>query len=86
MRSSPVSYAFTLIELLVVLAILALLAGILFPVMGRAREAGRASACVSNARQIGSALLIYTQDYEGDSLRNIPLCLPPSRCLTATLR
>jgi len=65
MRSSPVSPAFTLVELLVVLAILALLAGILLPVMARARDAARAAACISNAHQIGSALLIYTQDYEG---------------------
>lgn len=55
---------FTLIELLVVVAILAVLAGILFPVFARAREAGRKAVCASNIRQIGLALLMYTDDYD----------------------
>src|SRR5437763_11637319 len=56
--------AFTLIELLVVIAIIAILAAILFPVFAQARERARMSACVSNMRQIGSGLMIYTQDYD----------------------
>lgn len=56
--------AFTLIELLVVIAIIALLAAILFPVFGRARESARRSSCLSNMKQIGTALLQYTQDYD----------------------
>src|SRR5438128_8863640 len=57
-------FAFTLIELLVVIAIIAILAAILFPVFAQARERARMSACVSNMRQIGSALMMYVQDYD----------------------
>jgi prepilin-type N-terminal cleavage/methylation domain-containing protein/prepilin-type processing-associated H-X9-DG protein len=55
---------FTLIELIVVIAIIAILAAILFPVFAQARERARMTACVSNMRQIGSALMMYTQDYD----------------------
>jgi prepilin-type N-terminal cleavage/methylation domain-containing protein/prepilin-type processing-associated H-X9-DG protein len=56
--------AFTLIELLVVIAIITILASILFPVFGRARENARRSSCQSNLKQIGIAILQYTQDYD----------------------
>ncbi|MCX8156471.1 MAG: DUF1559 domain-containing protein [Verrucomicrobiae bacterium] len=55
--------AFTLLELLVVIAIIGLLAALLLPVMTRAREAGRAAACISNLRQVGLAIQLYTQDH-----------------------
>lgn len=54
--------AFTLIEILVVIAIIALLAAILFPVFSRAREKARSATCMSNERQIAMALLQYSQD------------------------
>jgi prepilin-type N-terminal cleavage/methylation domain-containing protein/prepilin-type processing-associated H-X9-DG protein len=55
---------FTLIELLVVIAIIAVLAAILFPVFARARENARRASCQSNLKQIGLAVVQYTQDYD----------------------
>lgn len=56
--------AFTLIELLVVIAIIAILAAILFPVFAQAREKARSASCISNEKQISTAMLMYSQDYD----------------------
>jgi len=66
--------AFTLIELLVVIAIIAILAAILFPVFAQAKQAAKKSASLSNAKQIGTAAVIYSSDYDDQivSLMNGP--------------
>ncbi|MBQ9358327.1 MAG: prepilin-type N-terminal cleavage/methylation domain-containing protein [Abditibacteriota bacterium] len=59
-----VNKAFTLIELLVVIAIIAILAAILFPVFAQAREKARQTQCLSNIKQVGTAWMMYTQDWD----------------------
>ncbi|MEM1213249.1 MAG: DUF1559 domain-containing protein [Planctomycetota bacterium] len=58
--------AFTLIELLVVISIIALLIGILLPVLTSARESARTVGCLSNQRQIGLAVQVYGNENKGD--------------------
>jgi prepilin-type N-terminal cleavage/methylation domain-containing protein len=62
--------AFTLIELLVVVAIIAILAALLFPVFGRARENARRTSCISNLKQMGVAIAMYREDYDGINPRH----------------
>ena len=56
--------AFTLIELLVVITIIAILAAILFPVFAQAKEAAKKTTCLSNLKNIGTAMVLYQSDYD----------------------
>jgi prepilin-type N-terminal cleavage/methylation domain-containing protein/prepilin-type processing-associated H-X9-DG protein len=69
-RTKRKSKGFTLIELLVVIAIIGILSAILFPVFARARENARRSSCMSNMKQIGLGVMMYTQDYD----EHVPAC------------
>ena len=55
---------FTLIELLTVIAIISILASMLFPVFSKARDKARGISCISNLKQICNALMMYRQDYD----------------------
>jgi prepilin-type N-terminal cleavage/methylation domain-containing protein len=61
--------AFTLMELLVVISLIGIMASMVFPVYARAREHARSSVCASNLHEIGMALQMYAQDWDG--------CYPP---------
>jgi prepilin-type N-terminal cleavage/methylation domain-containing protein/prepilin-type processing-associated H-X9-DG protein len=74
-KSAAGTPGFTLIELLTVISIIAVLAAILFPVFGQAREMARGTACLSNIKNIGTAVAMYAQDYDETIVpwRNCPV-------------
>jgi prepilin-type N-terminal cleavage/methylation domain-containing protein len=64
-RTKVKSRGFTLVELLVVIGIIAVLIGILLPVLAKARAAGNRTVCLSNIRQLGIGILMYCDDNDG---------------------
>ncbi|OGV47775.1 MAG: hypothetical protein A2017_07285 [Lentisphaerae bacterium GWF2_44_16] len=64
---------FTLIELLIVISIIAILAGMLLPALKKAREQGYSILCKSNLKQVGTAFLNYSTDFNENTMyRNAP--------------
>jgi prepilin-type N-terminal cleavage/methylation domain-containing protein len=73
MNRSTSKRAFTLIELLVVIAIIAILAAILFPVFAQAKMAAKTTVAISNMKQLGTALFMYSNDFDDVNSPPYPL-------------
>ena len=70
--------AFTLVELLAVIAIIGILAALLFPFVGRATASAEEAKCVNNLKQISAAAFLYATDHDGD--------IPPSRTGSSSMQ
>ena len=70
LSSRPRRGGFTLIELLVVIAIIAVLAALLLPALSRAKESARSAQCLSQMRQIGLAVRLYTDGHDDEFPRS----------------
>ena len=68
-ESSPI--AFTMVELLVVIAVIAILAALLLPALGRAKMSGQRVACLNNLRQVAISRHIYTDDNQGKLILSV---------------
>lgn len=64
-RRDPAAGGFTLVELLTVIAIVGILAAIIIPVVGRARDSAKATQCLGNLRQVGTTAQLYVADNKG---------------------
>jgi prepilin-type N-terminal cleavage/methylation domain-containing protein len=70
-RKRDTKKAFTLIELLIVIAIIAILAGMLLPALGRAKQQAQKATCLNNLRQIGIGMKLYVDENRG-TLPSLP--------------
>lgn len=70
--------AFTVVELLVVIAIIAVLAGILFPVFARAKDNGLRVNALSNAKQLGTGMMLYIEEHDNRLLPSTNYGVPES--------
>ncbi|MBI3910998.1 MAG: prepilin-type N-terminal cleavage/methylation domain-containing protein [Armatimonadetes bacterium] len=76
--------AFSLVEVLVVIAIIAILAAILFPVFAQVRAKARQIQCLSNLKQIALGVLMYMQDHDDIFPSGLMLAVPGSACLATS--